>query len=166
VVGLLRTRSDLPGPISINISAMQLTSAHWLQSFLVAIDGVDPARLVVEVTETAMMSVVDSASDDLTELRRLGAGVHIDDFGTGFSSISLLRDLPVTGLKLDVSFVRDLTAADSDSNALAKGLAGLAEGLHLTSVAEGIETREQAQLLASQGWTHGQGYLFGRPGPL
>jgi EAL domain-containing protein (putative c-di-GMP-specific phosphodiesterase class I) len=90
----------------------------------------------------------------------------VDDFGTGFSSISMLRELPVTGLKLDLSFVRNLTAGESPSNALAKGLAGLAEGLHLMSVAEGIESEEQAAILTCQGWTHGQGYLFGRPQPL
>ncbi|MFN8034305.1 MAG: EAL domain-containing protein, partial [Mycobacterium sp.] len=66
----------------------------------------------------------------------------------------------------DASFVRDLTAHASASNALSEGLAGLAEGLDLMSVAEGIETQEQADLIRAQGWTHGQGYFFGRPGPL
>jgi EAL domain-containing protein (putative c-di-GMP-specific phosphodiesterase class I) len=93
-------------------------------------------------------------------------GVHVDDFGTGFSSISLLREWPVTGLKLDASFVRDLTITDSPSNALAAGLAGLARGLDLMAIAEGVETVEQARIVAAQGWTHGQGYYFGRPGPL
>jgi EAL domain-containing protein (putative c-di-GMP-specific phosphodiesterase class I) len=113
-----------------------------------------------------MMSVLSTTVDDLAHLRDLGVGIHVDDFGTGFSSISLLRDLPVTGLKLDVSFVRDLTAADSQSTALSRGLAGLANGLHLTTVAEGVETQEQAQLLVEHGWGHGQGWLFGRPAAL
>jgi diguanylate cyclase (GGDEF)-like protein/PAS domain S-box-containing protein len=166
VVGVLRAMPDLPGPISINVSAMQLGSAHWLQKFLEAIADIDPTRVVVELTETAMMSVLSTTVDDLAHLRDLGVGIHVDDFGTGFSSISLLRDLPVTGLKLDVSFVRDLTAADSQSTALSRGLAGLANGLHLTTVAEGVETQEQAQLLVEHGWGHGQGWLFGRPAAL
>lgn len=166
VVAQLRADPDLPGPISINISAMQLVSPRWRESFLAAIEGIDPSRLVVEVTETAMLAVVETIVDDLTHLRELGVGIHIDDFGTGFSSISLLRDLPVTGLKLDLSYVRALTAGDSSANALARGLAGLAEGLHLMSVAEGVEREDQRQILLAQGWTHGQGYLFGRPAPM
>ena len=113
-----------------------------------------------------MLSVVDAVADDLGRLRDLGVGIHVDDFGTGFSSISLLRELPVTGLKLDLSFVANLTPDDSPANALASGLAGLARGLHLTTIAEGVEREEQAVMLAQQGWTHGQGFLFGRPGPL
>ncbi len=165
VVALLLSRPDL-GPVSINVSAVQLGSPGWLDSFLETIRNVDPRRIIVEVTETAMMSVVDDVADDLGRLRDLGVGVHVDDFGTGFSSISLLRELPVTGLKLDVSFVQNLTPDDSAANALARGLAGLAHGLHLMTIAEGIEQEEQATLLAGQGWTHGQGYLFGRAGPL
>lgn len=166
VVALLKSRADLQGRFSINLSAMQLGSPRWLEGFLEAIGDVDPRRLTVEVTETSMMAVIDAVADDLGKLRDLGVGIHVDDFGTGFSSISLLRELPVTGLKLDVSFVRDLTSGDSTANALAGGLAGLATGLHLTTVAEGIESEEQATLLAQQGWTYGQGFLFGRPGPL
>lgn len=165
VVALLQARPDLPGPVSINVSGRQL-GPHWLDWFLQAIGDVDPARLIVEVTETAMLSVVDAVADDLGRLRDLGVGIHVDDFGTGFSSISLLRELPVTGLKLDLSFVANLTPDDSPANALASGLAGLARGLHLTTIAEGVEREDQAVMLAQQGWTHGQGFLFGRPGPL
>ncbi len=165
VVALLQAQPDLPGPVSINVSGRQL-GPHWLDWFLEAISDVDPARIIVEVTETAILSVVDAVADDLGRLRDLGVGIHVDDFGTGFSSISLLRELPVTGLKLDLSFVANLTPDDSPANALASGLAGLARGLHLTTIAEGIEREEQAVILAQQGWTHGQGFLFGRPGPL
>lgn len=166
VVSLLHSSPDLPGPISINVSAMQLTASGWLDGFLEATKDVDRRRLIIEITETAMLSMGDSTPADLTRLRELGVGIHVDDFGTGFSSISILRDLPVTGLKLDLSFVRDLTPGDSPSNALAQGLAGLANGLQLMGVAEGVERVDQARLLAELGWTHGQGYLFGRPQPL
>jgi diguanylate cyclase (GGDEF)-like protein/PAS domain S-box-containing protein len=162
------TLTRRPGPISVNVSAVQLSSKAWVQRFLDTMTtfGVTPHQLIVEVTETAVLSQLEDCRADLTVLRDLGIGIHVDDFGTGFSSISLLRDLPVTGLKMDRSFVNDLTVADSQANALAAGLAGLAAGLHVLGIAEGIETDEQCQTLLAQGWEHGQGYLFGRPAPL
>jgi EAL domain-containing protein (putative c-di-GMP-specific phosphodiesterase class I) len=77
----------------------------------------------------------------------------------------VLRDLPITGVKLDSSFVHDLDTAGPPAAALTAGLAGLVTGLQLVGIAEGIETTEQAQLLLGQGWIHGQGYLFGHPQP-
>ncbi|HEY8882328.1 MAG TPA: PAS domain S-box protein [Dermatophilaceae bacterium] len=165
---MLAARPDLPGPISVNISAVQLSSADWLGAVTDALAAhrVDPARLVVEVTETAALSMTDSALHVLESLRGLGVGVHLDDFGTGYSSISVLRDLPVTGVKLDLSFVRDLTSGKSQANALAHGLSVLVNGMHLTGIAEGIETETQAHILRDQGWECGQGYYFGRPAAL
>jgi diguanylate cyclase (GGDEF)-like protein len=165
VCALLASDRDLPGPINVNFSGVELSARDWQAQFVETVlrHGVDPRRLVVEVTETAVLSLVDTTHADLEALRSLGVGVEVDDFGTGFSSISLLRDLPVTGLKLDGSFVRDLTDGESAANALAAGVAGLAQGLHLVGVAEGIETEAQHRTLFQQGWTHGQGYLFGRP---
>lgn len=159
---------ELPGRISINVSAGQFGDGLLAQVVAeqAARHRVPLERLVVEVTETAVISGVDLASAALTELRTLGVGVHMDDFGTGYSSISLLRDLPVTGIKLDRSFVADLTGLDRRAGLLAAGLAGLAEGLGLESVAEGIETSEQARIIAGLGWRTGQGYLFGRPAPV
>ena len=153
------------GPVNVNVSAVEVSSRDWASDFVAAAHrhGVDPSRLVVEVTETAVLSMLDATRSDLVRLRELGVGVQVDDFGTGFSSISLLRDLPVTGLKLDAGFVRDLTDGSSPADALAAGVAGLASGLHLMSIAEGVETAEQLAILREQGWSHGQGYLFGRP---
>ena len=165
VCALLASDRSLPGPVNVNFSGVELSARDWQAQFVETVlrHGVDPRRLVVEVTETAVLSLVDTTHSDLDALRRLGVGVEVDDFGTGFSSISLLRDLPVTGLKLDRSFVRDLTDGESAANALAAGVAGLAQGLHLVGVAEGIETEAQHRTLLEQGWTQGQGYLFGRP---
>jgi diguanylate cyclase (GGDEF)-like protein/PAS domain S-box-containing protein len=165
---MLAARPDLPGPVSVNVSAVQLSSADWLRTVTDALAAhrVDPARLVVEVTETAALSMTDSALHALESLRGLGVGIHLDDFGTGYSSISVLRDLPVTGVKLDLRFVRDLTSGKSQANALAKGLSGLVNGMHLTGIAEGIETRMQAHILHTQGWECGQGYYFGRPAAM
>jgi diguanylate cyclase (GGDEF)-like protein/PAS domain S-box-containing protein len=168
VCRLLAAHRDLPGPVNVNFSGVELSARDWQATFVETVlrHGVDPRRLVVEVTETAVLSLVDTTHRDLASLRELGVGIQVDDFGTGFSSISLLRDLPVTGIKLDATFVRDLTDGDSPANALAAGVAGLAQGLLLVGIAEGIETADQARTLLSQGWTHGQGYLFGRPEPV
>ena len=146
----------------------QFLAPRWMATFLETLGrrDVDAHRVILEITESAVLSLLGPATMDLVVLQEYGVGIHIDDFGTGFSSIALLRELPVTGLKLDASFVHDLTAQASASNALSEGLAGLADGLDLMSVAEGVETQEQADLLKAQGWTHGQGYFFGRPRPL
>ena len=165
---MLADRADLPGPISVNVSAVQLAAPDWLDSVRDTLTAhrVDPARIVVEVTETAVLSLVDSARVALESLRGLGVGIHLDDFGTGYSSISVLRDLPVTGVKLDLRFVHDLTTGESQANALAHGLSGLVNGMHLTGIAEGIETELQADVLRAQGWECGQGYYFGRPAAI
>ena len=165
VCALLADRPDLPSPISVNVSAVQLARPDWLTTVrdTLATRRVDPARIVIEVTETAVLSLVGSARTALTSLRELGIGIHLDDFGTGYSSISVLRDLPVTGVKLDLSFVHDLTESDSQANALSQGVSGLVKGMHLTGIAEGIETQMQANILRDQGWELGQGYYFGKP---
>jgi diguanylate cyclase (GGDEF)-like protein/PAS domain S-box-containing protein len=159
----------MPGTVSVNVSAVDLARSTWFDDVLSALSrhSVDPSRLVLEITETAALELPEHTRWSLDRLRDLGVGLHVDDFGTGFSSISLLQDLPVTGLKLDRRFVQALTPhEDSPANALAAGLAGLAAGLGLVGVAEGVETEEQAEVLRSQGWSHGQGWLYGRPAPL
>jgi len=165
VCTLLAERPDLPGPISVNVSAVQLAAPEWLISFTDTLTRhqVDPARIVIEVTETAALSLSDSDLSALTSLRGLGVGIHLDDFGTGYSSISVLRELPVTGVKLDLRFVHDLTTEDSQANALALGVSGLVHAMHLTGIAEGIEIKIQADILRAQGWQCGQGYYFGKP---
>ncbi|MFN8169274.1 MAG: EAL domain-containing protein [Candidatus Nanopelagicales bacterium] len=165
VCARIAASSSLPGTVSVNVSAVQLARVDWAEQVLGTLDrhGVDARRIVLEVTETAVLALLDSTRDDLARLRRHGVGLHVDDFGTGYSSIALLRELPVTGLKLDRSFVADLTAGDSPANALSRGLASLAGSLHLDGVAEGVETADQAGILEEHGWPHGQGYWFGRP---
>ena len=159
----------MPGTVSVNVSAVDLARATWFDDVLSALQRhvVDPSRLVLEITETAALELPEHTRWSLDRLRDLGVGLHVDDFGTGFSSISLLQDLPVSGLKLDIRFVRALTPhEESPANALAAGLAGLAAGLGLVGVAEGVETEEQAHVLRAQGWAHGQGWLYGKPAPL
>lgn len=154
--------------ISLNLSAVELLQSGWSASLLnhAREAGIDPRRLTVEITETAALDISARTRTGLRTLRKAGVNVHVDDFGTGFSSIALLRELPVTGLKLDASFVHDLTSRKSAANALAAGLAGLADGLGLTGIAEGIEREDQARRLVTLGWRYGQGFHFGRPQPI
>ena len=165
---MLAGHPDLPGPVSVNVSAVQLAAPQWQRAVAETMSRhrVDPTRIVIEVTETAALSLTDCAMGALRSLSEIGVGIHLDDFGTGYSSISVLRDLPVTGVKLDLRFVHDLTAATSQANALTQGLSGLLNGMHLTGIAEGIETRMQARILRAQGWECGQGYYFGKPSAI
>jgi sensor c-di-GMP phosphodiesterase-like protein len=99
-------------------------------------------------------------------LADVGVRWYVDDFGTGYSSIAHLRDLPVAGLKLDRSFTVGIGEGDPTCIRLAQALAGLADGLGLDTVAEGIETEEEEAYLSAQGWRHGQGWLYGKAAPL
>ncbi len=108
-----------------------------------------------------MLHVDEDVTSAMVDLAEVGVRWWVDDFGTGYSSISHLRDLPITGLKLDRSFTAGITDRTTRNARLALGLAGLAAGLGLDTIAEGVETPQQAQLLAEQGWQMGQGLLFG-----
>ena len=161
-------RPEFTGHISINVSAVELAQADWGKNFNAVINRhlIDPARLIIEVTETSVMEMLPTTKTAIRALTSRGVGLHLDDFGTGFSSISILRDLPVSGVKLDRRFVQDVSAGGGAANALSRGLAGLVSGLDLAGIAEGVESSHQANVLADQGWGFGQGYYYGRPGPL
>ena len=111
------------------------------------------------------MTVTDDVLAVAADRVARGVELYADDFGTGYSSITHLRDLPIAGLKLDRSFTAELTSGDGTSERLSRAMIGLAEGMGLDSVAEGVETREQAAILIAQGWRHAQGWLYGRPAP-
>lgn len=153
--------------VSVNVSGSVLAVPTWADDLVGALEGagVQPSRVAVEVTETAVLPALGSLGPGLRRLREASIGLHLDDFGTGYSSIALLRDLPVTVLKLDASFVRDLTASER-AHSLAAGLGGLVERLGLAGIAEGIEDAPVVPILQALGWQYGQGYLFGRPAPL
>jgi diguanylate cyclase (GGDEF)-like protein len=150
--------------ISVNASAASLCDPSLAEHVRTELSrtGVAAGRLQLEVTETSLMRDPDVVRQTLLALDRLGVSVWVDDFGTGYSSITHLRDLPITGMKLDRSFTQDITS-DPTRARLAQGLVGLAGGLGLETVAEGIETEAQAQIIAQQGWEMGQGWLFGHP---
>jgi len=165
----LAAHPEVSATVAVNVSAVQLADVTWADRFLAVLEdgGIPPRRIILELTETAVMSTRRDLGDDLRRLRALGVEVHVDDFGTGYSSVSLLRDLPVSGLKLDRSFVSRLDEDDDHSGyALAEGLAGLARAIGLQGVAEGVETPVQAAYLRAMGWGHAQGWHFGRAEPL
>jgi diguanylate cyclase (GGDEF)-like protein/PAS domain S-box-containing protein len=123
-----------------------------------------PSRLTVELLETSLVSGDATTERELGDLADLGVQVLLDDFGTGYSALSYLRRLPVSGLKLDRSFVSDLPD-DVTSDRIAAAVVGLAASFGLTSICEGVETAAQAAHLAAQGWESAQGFHFGAPAP-
>ena len=153
--------------VAVNLAATSLRRQGLPELVLGALEqhGVDPRRLHLEVTETALLEDVSTVRSTMTRIAESGVLWYVDDFGTGYSSISHLRDLPIAGLKLDRSFTFGVAEGDRRCSELSVALVGLAEGLGLDGVAEGVETEAVARTLAAHGWPHGQGWLFGRPAP-
>ncbi|GLW35983.1 putative bifunctional diguanylate cyclase/phosphodiesterase [Actinoplanes regularis] len=164
---MVRWRNDAaataPGYLSVNVSARQLARPGFPQTVadILTATGLPPACLTVEVTETAVFDG-GHAVQALHQLRALGVRIALDDFGTGHSSLRLLRTVPVDILKVDKSFVDDITGA-GEHRVIAEALIHVCEGLGLTAVAEGVETAEQAEVLYRLGYRLLQGYHFGRP---
>ena len=150
--------------LSVNVSASQFLEDGFENSVLQLIEtfGVNPRRLKIELTESVMVANPDLVIAKMHVLRAVGIGMALDDFGTGYSSLGYLRQLPLTQLKIDRSFVQ--SAAESRrSAALVRSIIQMGLDLELDVIAEGVETREQANFLASNGCVAYQGYLFGRP---
>jgi diguanylate cyclase (GGDEF)-like protein len=162
-------RWDLQAPqfaamiLNVNISTRQLERPGLLcvVDELIA-GGLDPARLVLEITETALTIDGEAVSETLHQLRVRGVRLAVDDFGTGYSSLSRLQAAPVTQLKIDRSFVNEIQTAASLAPIIHATLA-MAEGLGLAVIAEGVETQAQLQYLRRLGCAHAQGYLMARP---
>ena len=147
--------------VAVNISAVQLQQAGFLDRVL-AILSATPGALDFEITESVLMHSVEENIGKLEQLRRLGIGIAIDDFGIGYSSLSYLTRLPVSTLKIDRTFVSKMTS-DSQSMAVFSAIISLSRALRLKVVAEGVETEEQARFLRLLGCDELQGYLFSRP---
>jgi EAL domain-containing protein (putative c-di-GMP-specific phosphodiesterase class I) len=152
--------------VSMNLSARQLWQPDFAEGLLdhVRSGGIDPTRIVVEMTETTAMTDPDRTMEILRTLRASGIRIAIDDFGTGYSSLSRLRELPVDILKIDRSFVHDIPHG-KDAGTMVTTIIQLAHGLGMASLAEGIETEKQREFLLDQGCLFGQGFLIGRPVP-
>ncbi|WP_157441421.1 putative bifunctional diguanylate cyclase/phosphodiesterase [Actinoplanes awajinensis] len=152
--------------LSVNISARNLESTGFVGfvGALLAATGARPDRLILEVTETALAGDVETAMRAIKELGTLGVGISVDDFGTGYTSLSHLRGLPITEIKIDRAFVADVDR-DPQSQAIVRSVIDLAHGLGSRVTAEGVETLEIHRWLVEAGCDEGQGWLYGRPVP-
>ncbi len=153
-----------PPYVAVNLSARQFRDPQLLETVRAALAGsrVDPSLIRLEITESAVMQDVEHTERWLGALKALGVRLSVDDFGTGYSSLAYLKRFPIDTLKIDRSFVRDLPE-DRDDLAISRAVIDLARGLGMDVVAEGIETREQAEVLAANGCVFAQGFYFGRP---
>jgi len=152
--------------LAVNLSLQQLRHDQLAQLVRQRLEdhGCDPRRLTLELTETSLLYDTDRAKRTLTELRAMGLRVAVDDFGTGFSSLSHLQCFAVDTVKIDRSFVADMIG-DRANHAIVTAVLALARALGLDVVAEGIESEAQHAELVGLGCTTGQGFLFGRPVP-
>jgi diguanylate cyclase (GGDEF)-like protein len=152
--------------VSFNISACDLTSATTLAFIRREIEcaGIRPERIWIEITETAVMRNADAAAEALSAFRALGVRIALDDFGTGYSSLSYVHHLPLDKIKIDRSFVKDVGREQGDK--ITAAVITLCHTMGLECVAEGVETRAQAELLKKAGCEHAQGYLFSKPLPV
>jgi diguanylate cyclase (GGDEF)-like protein/PAS domain S-box-containing protein len=158
--------ADAPN-VSVNVSARHV--GRGLLPGLVARaltrSGLDPARLTLELTETALLGVTPTATSELDTLVQLGVRLAIDDFGTGYSSLTHLVDVPASYVKIDRSFVGRMTGSDA-STAIIEAVVSLCRALNIDVVAEGIEDEDQRSMLSRLGCSYGQGFLLGRPGRI
>jgi EAL domain-containing protein (putative c-di-GMP-specific phosphodiesterase class I) len=152
--------------IAVNLSPIQFRSRNLVPTIVSALaaSGLPAQRLEVEITETALMQEDDATLSILHQLRQLGVRVSMDDFGTGYSSLSYLRRFPFDKIKIDRSFIRDLGEAEG-SRSIVRAVTGLGINLGMTTTAEGVETREQLDMLRAEGCTEVQGFLFSPPRP-
>jgi diguanylate cyclase (GGDEF)-like protein len=152
--------------VSVNVSARQFEEKHLVERIAAALrdTGLPPCALELEVTESLLMRDLNQALERMGELKDMGISLSIDDFGTGYSSLSALKSFPISTLKIDQSFVRDL-AHSEDDQAIALAVISLGHRLHLRVIAEGVETEEQREFLAANECDEMQGYLFSPPVP-
>src|ERR1700685_1060985 len=152
------------GTMAVNISAMQLRNESFLEGVFAILQDtrLDPRLLELELTESVLMKHAESTASILTALRDRGVQVAIDDFGTGYSSLSYLRNFPIDALKIDQSFVSQITTVPGEI-IIVKAVIGLGRSLKLRVIAEGVETREQLAFLQAHQCNEAQGYYFSRP---
>ncbi|MBI5722216.1 MAG: GGDEF domain-containing protein [Burkholderiales bacterium] len=156
-----------PAAVSVNVSPRQLMHVNYARSVETVLEhtGVSPSRIVLEVTESAVMEDAEKAKAVLQHMRALGFRLALDDFGTGYSSIWMLKSLPFDILKIDRAFVRDIEGPAAGPSTLS-AIIDIGKSLNLTVIAEGVETEEQASALERMGCNLLQGFRFHRPMPL
>jgi diguanylate cyclase (GGDEF)-like protein/PAS domain S-box-containing protein len=152
--------------MSANVSSVELRSPGFVEGLraILAETGLEPRLLELELTEPVLIDEARSVATVLRELKEIGVRLTLDDFGTGYSSLTHLKRFPIDALKIDQSFVRDL-ATDSDGASIVTAMIGMGRSLNMLVVAEGVETRQQLEILREHRCPQAQGYYFGRPVP-
>jgi EAL domain-containing protein (putative c-di-GMP-specific phosphodiesterase class I) len=153
--------------LSVNVSAKQFFQADFAAQVQACIQrhAINPKLLKLELTESILIKNIENTIATMNALGEIGVQFSLDDFGTGYSSLQYLKRLPLTQLKIDRSFVKDI-AIDKDDQAIVRTIVAMATSLNLSVIAEGVETEEQLQLLSGLGCENYQGYLFSRPVPI
>jgi EAL domain-containing protein (putative c-di-GMP-specific phosphodiesterase class I) len=156
-----------PLKLSVNLSPLQFLQDDLVGSIeqVLSHTGLDPRRLDLEVTEGLLIKDAEGALAVLKRLKALGVQISMDDFGTGYSSLSYFRMFPFDKVKIDRSFVQEITA-NPQARAIIRSVIGLGRGLGMPVVAEGVETIEQLEALRAEGCDQVQGYLISRPNPI
>jgi diguanylate cyclase (GGDEF)-like protein len=161
---LWQQRGHPPTRVGVNLSSIQFFKQNvpLLVTKILAETGLDPWLLDLELTESIVMHNTDAVSKDLQQLRELGVGISIDDFGTRYSTLAYVKHFPIDRLKIDQCFVRDIASNPSDA-AIVRAIVSLGHSLDLEIVAEGVETMQQATMLRAEGCDEVQGFYFGGP---
>jgi EAL domain-containing protein (putative c-di-GMP-specific phosphodiesterase class I) len=150
--------------ISVNVSSRQFRKSSLASTIKAVLDDTrfDPKLLELELTESVLMDDIEGSRTILSELKALGVSIALDDFGTGYSSLSYLKGFHLDSLKIDRTFIAEITTSEATAS-IVRATIGLGKGLRLRTIAEGVETRGQADYLVAQGCDVLQGFLFARP---
>ncbi|MBI3479857.1 MAG: PAS domain S-box protein [Nitrosomonadales bacterium] len=153
--------------MAVNVSAKQFHQADFVAQVQAVVErhAINPMKLKLELTESIMLENIEATITTMNALNEIGVQLSLDDFGTGYSSLQYLKQLPLDQLKIDQSFVRDISI-DSSVQAIVSTIIAMAQILNLDVIAEGVEAEEQRQFLLSSGCSQFQGYLFSRPVPI
>ena len=152
--------------MAVNVSASQFRNEGFLEDLFVIFSetGMDPRYLELELTESVLMKRAELTASILSTLRERGVRVAVDDFGTGYSSLSYLRKFPLDAIKIDQSFVRQITTISGET-AIVMAIISMGRSLNLRVIAEGVETQDQLEFLKVHQCDEAQGYYFSRPIP-
>ena len=157
-----------PKVISVNMSRLHFPDPHFVDTLKGICDeyGIDTKYFEIEVTESAAYENINILMDVFSKIKAAGFHVSIDDFGTGYSSLNMLKDLPVDVLKIDRSFLTEDADEEENASKIIACVVSLASSLDISTICEGIETKEQANLLSKLGCDMAQGFYFARPMPV